>query len=129
MPTVIRAADQKSAAGVAFNFDDMAVQAKSCLEKVQAEAAKIVAKAQAEAAAVRKRAELDGRQAAFQAVEQMVAKQLANVLPAMRQAVEQNPSREAGVAEPLGGQRRPPCGGDRRAAGAPRIDAAAGGRR
>ena len=89
MPTVIRAADQKSAAGVAFNFDDMAAQAKSYLEQVQAEAAKIVAKAQAEAAAVRKRAELEGRQAAFQAVEQMVAKQLADVLPALRQAVEQ----------------------------------------
>ena len=89
MAVVIRAADQNFAAGVAFNFDDMAVQAKSCLEKVQAEAAKIVAKAQAEAAAVRKQAELEGRQAALQAVEQMVAKQLADVLPAMRQAVEQ----------------------------------------
>ncbi len=90
MSTIIKATDRnRGIHGVAFNFDDMAVQAKSCLEKVQAEAAKIVAKAQAEAAAVRKRAELDGRQAAFQAVEQMVAKQLADVLPAMRQAVSQ----------------------------------------
>ncbi len=89
MTVVIRAADQNFAAGVAFNFDDMTVHAKTCLERVQAEAAKIVAKAHAEAAAVRKRAELEGRQAAFQAVEQMVAKQLTDVLPAMRQAVEQ----------------------------------------
>ena len=68
MSIVIRAADPNlGASGVAFNFDDMAAQAKGYLDRVRAEAVKIVARAQQEADAVRRRAELEGRQAALQA--------------------------------------------------------------
>ncbi len=88
MATVIRATDGKLGTGsVAFNFDDMAAEAKNYLDHVRAEAVKIVAKAQQEAAEVRRGAEIEGRQAAEQAVEQVVAKHLATVLPALRQAV------------------------------------------
>ena len=88
MSTVIRAADPNmGTSGVAFNFDDMADQAKGYLDRVRAEAVKIVAKAQQEADGVRRRAEAEGRQAALQAVERIVEKQLATVLPALRQAV------------------------------------------
>ena len=59
MATVIRATDQKpGTSSVAFNFDDMAAQAKSHLDQVRAEAVKIVAEAQQEAADIRRRAEL-----------------------------------------------------------------------
>ena len=88
MSNVIRATDRnQGVVGVAFNFDDMATQAKTYLEKVRAEAVKIVAKAQKDADGLRKRAEQEGRQAAMQAVDQMVQKQLATVLPGLRQAV------------------------------------------
>jgi flagellar assembly protein FliH len=86
MPTIIRAADQPDASRVAFNFDDMAERARQYLAEVRAEAAEIVAKARHEAAAIRKQAQEDGRQAAMLSVEQMVHKQLATVLPALRQA-------------------------------------------
>ena len=77
MPTVLRATDRNMAtASVAFNFDDMADQAKKYLDQVRVEAAKIVAKAQQEAAAVRARAQAEGRQAAMAEVEQMIQKQL-----------------------------------------------------
>ncbi|HEY4760330.1 MAG TPA: FliH/SctL family protein [Thermoguttaceae bacterium] len=89
MSTIIRASDYNSnAQGVAFNFDDMAVQADQYLARIRADAAKIIVKAQQEAEGIRKRAESEGRQAAMQAVEEMVQKQLATVIPALRQAVE-----------------------------------------
>ena len=88
MPTVLRATDRHTTtAGVAFNFDDMAGQAKKHLDQVRVEAAKIVAKAQQEAAAVRQRAQAEGRQAAMNEVDQMIQKQLATVIPALRQAI------------------------------------------
>jgi len=88
MPTVLRAIDRNLAtARVAFNFDDMTDQAKKYLDQVRVEAAKIVAKAQQEAAAVRARAQTEGRQAALNEVDQMIQKQLATVIPALRQAI------------------------------------------
>ena len=88
MPTIIRATDQNMAtAGVAFNFDDMASQAKNYLDQVRADAAKIVAQAQQEAAAVRARAQAQGRQAALAEVDQMIQRQLSTVIPALRQAI------------------------------------------
>ncbi len=94
MPTVIKANDSlRNVQATAFNFDDMAAKAGQYLEKVRAEAAKIVADAQQEAAAVRQRAETEGRQAGQKAVEQMVekqlAQQLATLLPALRKTVEE----------------------------------------
>lgn len=88
MPTIIRATDQKTAiAGVAFNFDDLAGQAKNYLDQVHREAAKIVVRAKQEAAAVRAQAQADGRQAALAEVERMIQGQLATVIPALRQAI------------------------------------------
>ena len=88
MPTIIRATDQNMAtAGVAFNFDDMAGQAKKYLDQVRADAAKIVVQAQQEAAAVRAQAQAEGRQAALAEVDQMIQRQLSTVIPALRQAI------------------------------------------
>ena len=88
MPTLIRATDQNLAtAAVAFNFDDMTGQAKNCLDQIRADAAKIVVKAQQEAAAVRTQAQAQGRQAAMAEVDQMIQRQLATVIPALRQAI------------------------------------------
>jgi flagellar assembly protein FliH len=88
MPTVLRATDSHmTTAGVAFNFDDMADHAKKCLDQVRTEAAKIVVKAHQDAAAVRQRAQAEGRQAAMNEVDQMIQKQLATVIPALRQAI------------------------------------------
>jgi flagellar assembly protein FliH len=88
MPTIIRAADPSHAArGVAFNLDDLAVQAGEYLAKVRGEAAAIVAQAHREAIAVRQQAEVEGCEAALRNVEIIVAKQMATVLQALRQAI------------------------------------------
>ncbi len=88
MPTIIRATDQNMATtSVAFNFDDMAGQAKNYLDQVRKDAAKIVVQAQQEAAAIRAQAQAQGRQAALAEVDQMIQRQLATVLPALRQAI------------------------------------------
>ena len=56
MPTIIRASDQNTTTTeVAFNFEDMAGQAKKYLDQVRLDAAQIVVKAQQDAAAVRAR--------------------------------------------------------------------------
>jgi flagellar assembly protein FliH len=89
MSTIIRASDRnRGTHGVAFNFDDMSVQADRYLAKIRSEAAKIVVKAQQEAGAIRKSAESEGRQAGMQVVEEMVHKQLTTVIPALKQAVQ-----------------------------------------
>ncbi|MCR4414084.1 MAG: FliH/SctL family protein, partial [Thermoguttaceae bacterium] len=60
---------------------------------IRAEAGRIVAKAHQEAAAIKKQAEAEGRRAGQAAVEQMVqnqlARQMATLLPALRQAVDE----------------------------------------
>jgi flagellar assembly protein FliH len=61
----------------------MAEQAKKYLDQVRVEAAKIVVKAQQEAAAVRARAQAEG----MNDVEQVIQKQLATVISALRQAI------------------------------------------
>jgi flagellar assembly protein FliH len=89
MSNIIRATDRNATSQtVAFNFADMSGEANRYLEKVRGEAAAIVAQARREAAAVRQQAEREGRQAAMQSVEQVVRQQLATVLPALRQAIE-----------------------------------------
>ena len=88
MPTIIRASEQNTAtAGVAFNFDDLAGQAKKYLDQVRSDAVKIVDRARQEAAAVRIQAQAEGRQAALAEVEQMIQRQLSTVIPALRQAI------------------------------------------
>jgi flagellar assembly protein FliH len=93
MPTVIRTNDHdRGTSSVAFNFDDMAAQARQYLDKVRAEGAKIIAAARHEAIGIRKQAEQEGRQAAAQAAvlaaKQTVEKQLTTVLPALRKVVD-----------------------------------------
>jgi len=93
MPTIIRATDQnRGTHAVAFNFEDMANQAESYLQRVRADAAGILTKAQHEADALRKRAEAEGQRAAAdaanRAVDQVIRKQLATVMPALHCAVE-----------------------------------------
>jgi flagellar assembly protein FliH len=92
MATVIRAADHDlGSTGVAFNYEDVTTQARAYLDKVRAEAVKIVAKAQQDAEVIRKQAQQDGWQAAIhagqQTAQQTVEQQLATVVPALRQAV------------------------------------------
>jgi len=90
MTTIIRATDQnRGIQRVVFNFDDMTTKANEYLDKVRAEAVAIVAKARQDATVVRKQAEEEGRQAGMQAVEQVVQKQLATALPALKQAIEE----------------------------------------
>ena len=89
MSTIIRATDRGCGEHcVEFNFDDMASRADNYLDTVRAEAARIVAAARREAEAIRQDAQREGHQAAMQAVEQMVARQLATVLPALRQVIQ-----------------------------------------
>ncbi|MGD0901220.1 MAG: hypothetical protein ABR915_25610, partial [Thermoguttaceae bacterium] len=88
MPAILRTTDNHpGTAGVAFNFDDMAAEAKRYLDGIRAEAAKIVAKARGQADAIRREAQREGRQAAVLAVEDVIRKQLAGTLPALAQAV------------------------------------------
>ena len=89
MSTIIRASESgRRTPSVAFNFDDMAAQAQGYLDKVRAEAAQIVAKAQREAGAVREKAQEEGREAGWQAVEQIVREQLATVMPALKNVIQ-----------------------------------------
>jgi flagellar assembly protein FliH len=97
MVTVIKAAEHNSvAAAVAFNFQDLAVQAKAYLDRVQADAAGIVAKAQQEAVAIRQRAEQEGRAAGHAVVAEWVQRetqtrltqQLQTLLPALSEVVQ-----------------------------------------
>ncbi|MGD0896677.1 MAG: FliH/SctL family protein, partial [Thermoguttaceae bacterium] len=74
--------------GAAFNFDDMAADARRYLDGVRVEAAKIVAEARAAADAIRRQAEKEGQHAALLGVEEVIRKQLAGTLPALAQAVE-----------------------------------------
>lgn len=94
MATIIKAAGPfRSQEGGAFNFEDVSVRAHSYLDKIRLQASEIIAQAHKDADAIRRKAEEDGRQAAIQAVEkvmeQKVGKQLATLLPAVRQAADQ----------------------------------------
>lgn len=87
MATIIRLTDPPHRShGVALNFDDLAAQASKYLAEVRAEAAQIVDQARQQADSVRQQAAEEGAQAAVQAVEQMVAEQLAPALLALQQA-------------------------------------------
>jgi len=87
--TIIRATDRnRGTQHVAFNFDDMTAQANNYLGTVRAEAAKIVEQAKQEAQTIRQQAEQAGHQAAMRSVEQAIQKELATVLPALRQVIQ-----------------------------------------
>jgi flagellar assembly protein FliH len=87
MATIIRLADPPHGLrAVPLNFDDLAVEAGQYVAEVKAKAAEIVAQARQEAETIRQQAAQKGAQAAVDAVEQMVAEQLAPALAALRQA-------------------------------------------
>ena len=95
MPTIIKAGERQ-VASVPFNFDDMTARADQYLQKVRAEAARILAQARQAAAALRREAESEGRQAAQAAVaemvrqqaQQLVAEHIKTLLPALRQVIQ-----------------------------------------
>src|SRR5215469_14936939 len=92
MSTVIKAADStQGARSIAFNFNDLALEAEAYLRKVRVQAEQIVLQAAKDATALRKTAEAEGRRAGEQAIEalvdQKIARQLETVLPALRAAV------------------------------------------
>ena len=88
MATIIRAADASPGPHAAvFNFDDLVAQANQQLAEVKGEAAEIVAQARQQADSIRQQAAEEGAQAAVQAVEEMVAEQLAPTVSALQQAV------------------------------------------
>ncbi len=89
MSSIIRAAEQTRVPhGVPFNFEDMSVRANQYLDGIRGEARKIVAAAQREAVQIKERAKADGYQAGQHQVAEIIRSQLASVLPALRQAVE-----------------------------------------
>ena len=101
MSHVIKATDRnRGIHGVAFNFDDLSRQASGYLDKIREEASQILVKATQEAEAIRKRAEVDGRKAAEQAVEkridQKIAAQMQTLLPALTSAIGQIESSKQG---------------------------------
>ena len=92
MSTVIKVNQTHQAPhSAAFNFEDLAQNAQSYLEKVRGQAAEIVAKANQEAQQIRQKAEKEGREVGQRAIEQtvelQVGKQMETVLPALRQAI------------------------------------------
>lgn len=104
MATIIKASGPiRPDDGASFNFDDLGVRADAYLDTIRLEAGGILAKARKDAEAVRRQAEEDGRQAAIKAVEKImeekVGKQLASLLPAIRQAAAQlDEARQAWLA-------------------------------
>ncbi len=89
MTSIIRATERNRATQhVAFNFEDMAVRANHYLDGIRGEARKIVARAQQEAVAIKEQARREGYQAGQQQVNDIVRNQLATVLPALKQAVQ-----------------------------------------
>lgn len=94
MSHVIKATDRnRGIHSVAFNFDDMAQQASAYMDKVRAEARKIIEDASKEAVAIRKRAEADGRREAQQQSQKTIAaavgEQMQTALPALQEAARQ----------------------------------------
>ena len=86
MATILRFTDKSHGPhATAFNLDDLAVQADQYLTEVQAEAAQIVAEANEQADSVRRQAVEQGRQMGVEAVEKIVAQQLAPALAALQQ--------------------------------------------
>ena len=74
--------------GVAFDFEDMTNRADQYVQQVRDEAARIVQAAEAEAAQVRSNAERVGREAAEQAIEQVLAQRVGKQIDTLRPAVE-----------------------------------------
>lgn len=93
MSSVIKAGGPaRNIQSVAFNFEDMTVQANKYLEGVRAQAGQIIAAAEKEAEIIRARSEEEGKHAALRAVERVldekVGKRMESLLPALKRAIE-----------------------------------------
>ena len=135
MATIIKTHGGHSASGptlrgAAYDLTDMAAQADQYLAQIRTEAIKIVEQARQEAASVKQQAEAAGKKAAEAAIERIldekVAQQMRTLTPALQAAAKQVEDAQAGVAAALGKDGDRSGGGDCRATGARRIDAAAG---
>jgi len=91
MATIIRASENVGTArGSAFNFDDMAEQAKEYLDEIRRQAEKIVAQAQSDAGQIRVQAETAGKTTAEQKAERILEARIAEtMLPALKIATEE----------------------------------------
>lgn len=90
MPTVIKATDRNAGIhGVAYNFTDMAVEADRRLGKFNDQAVAIIEKAKQEAQQIKQQAQAAGRQAAAEEIGKQLQQQLATLMPAMRQTVQE----------------------------------------
>jgi flagellar assembly protein FliH len=93
MATIIKGSGPARAIdGGTFHLDDLGDRAKEYLEQVRRQAAEIVSLAQEEAEGIRRRAEEEGRAAALEAAEQVldekVTRQLASLVPALRESID-----------------------------------------
>lgn len=77
-----------SVQGVAFDFQDMHEHGDAYLHQVRQEAAKIVQQANAEADQIKQRAEAAGREAAEQAIEQLLDQKVAAQVRTLRPALD-----------------------------------------
>lgn len=73
---------------IAFSFEQLEGRAEEYLESVRREAAKIVQQAHTDAEEVRRRAEVAGRQAAEQAIEQLLDEKITRQMKTLRPALE-----------------------------------------
>ena len=98
MATIIKSPVETFSSGtqlrqVAYDLEDFSGQANDCLQRVRAEAAKIVLQAKHEAEKIRAQAEQAGRNTAQAAIEKIldekVARQMQTLVPALEQAVAQ----------------------------------------
>lgn len=94
MATIIRRDSMRpevadSSAPTSFTFSDMGSQGEAYVEKVRAEAAKIVQQAKAEAAAIRQQAEADGRAAAESEIATRLEHQMGGKLETLRPALDE----------------------------------------
>jgi len=93
MSTVIKASGPVRATdNGAFNLDDLGDRAKGYLDQIRKQAAEILTRAQHDAILIRQQAEEQGRAAALEAATQIldekVNRQLASLMPALREAID-----------------------------------------
>jgi len=88
MPKVIRGLGRTEAAP--FNVADMSSQATTQLSEARAEADRILSHAREEAVAIRARAEDEGRRAAQDSIEQLIAERVAQRCDLLRPTLERS---------------------------------------
>jgi flagellar assembly protein FliH len=94
MSTVIKSGKSgENVQRIAFNLEDISLQADRYVDQVRLKAAQIVLEAQKQAEAVRRKAEEEGKEAAMRAVERVldekVGKRMETLLPALAQVVRE----------------------------------------